>query len=76
MNFPPCILFWTFFPYLQVIIVGRTESTLKESAKEIGATAYYVLDTGDVPAIEPFVKKVISEHPEVDCLVGLNLKDI
>lgn len=49
--------------------MGRTESKLKDSASEIGAEAYYVLDTGDIPAIEPFVKKVITEHPEVDCLV-------
>ena len=31
-----------------------------------------MLDTGDIPAIEPFVKKVISDHPEVDCLVRLS----
>ena len=29
-----------------VIIVGRTESKLRKTASEIGATAYYVLDTG------------------------------
>ncbi|KAK9893976.1 NAD(P)-binding protein [Cystobasidium minutum MCA 4210] len=54
----------------KVIIVGRTESTLKDSANEIGATGYYVLDTGDIPAIEPFVKKVLKAHPEVDCLIN------
>ncbi|KAL1598608.1 hypothetical protein SLS60_007748 [Paraconiothyrium brasiliense] len=54
----------------KVIIVGRTESTLKETAKDIGATAYYVLDTGDIRSIPKFVQKLISEHPDVDCLIN------
>jgi short-subunit dehydrogenase involved in D-alanine esterification of teichoic acids len=54
----------------KVIIVGRTESTLKETAKEIGAAAYYVLDTGDIQSIPDFVQKITSEHPDVDCLVN------
>lgn len=54
----------------KVIIVGRTESTLEITAEEIGAAAYYVLDTGDTPSISRFVKKLISEHPDVDCLVN------
>ena len=53
-----------------VIIVGRTESKLKESAFEIGAKAYYVLDTGDVSSIPDFVKKITKEHPDLDCLVN------
>ena len=55
---------------LQVIIVGRTEKTLRETAKEIGATAYYVLDTGKTADIEPFIKKALQEHPDIDCLVN------
>ncbi|KAF2621400.1 NAD(P)-binding protein [Macroventuria anomochaeta] len=63
-----------------VIIAGRTESKLKDSAKEIGATAYYcsvtaictfvryVLNTGDVASIPDFVKKITKEHPDLDCL--------
>jgi short-subunit dehydrogenase involved in D-alanine esterification of teichoic acids len=35
----------------RVIIVGRTESNLQATAKEIGATSYYVLDTGDVGSV-------------------------
>ncbi|KAJ4363011.1 hypothetical protein N0V83_010129 [Neocucurbitaria cava] len=54
----------------KVIIAGRTESKLQESAKEIGAAAYYVLDTGDIKNIPGFVKKLIQEHPDVDCLVN------
>jgi short-subunit dehydrogenase involved in D-alanine esterification of teichoic acids len=54
----------------KVIIAGRTESKLQEAAKEIGATAYYVLDTGDVKSIPAFIKKLISEHPDLDCLVN------
>ncbi|CAI6337155.1 unnamed protein product [Periconia digitata] len=53
-----------------VIIVGRTESNLKTTAKEIGAAAYYVLDTGNVSSIPTFVERIVSEHPEVDCLIN------
>lgn len=54
----------------KVIIVGRTESKLKASATEIGAAAYYVLDTGDVASIPDFVKKITARHPDLDCLVN------
>ena len=54
----------------KVIIVGRTLDKLEKAAKEIKATAYYQLDTGDIEAIAPFVKKITSEHPELDCLVN------
>ncbi|KAB5540274.1 short-chain dehydrogenase [Coniochaeta sp. 2T2.1] len=54
----------------KVIIAGRTESTLHETAKEIGAAAYYVLDTGKVADIPPFLEKITHEHPDLDCLVN------
>jgi short-subunit dehydrogenase involved in D-alanine esterification of teichoic acids len=54
----------------KVIIAGRTESNLQSALKEMGAAAYYVLDTGDVAAIPAFAQKLISEHPDVDCLVN------
>jgi short-subunit dehydrogenase involved in D-alanine esterification of teichoic acids len=54
----------------KVIIAGRTESKLRKTQKEIGAAAYYVLDTGDVSAIPNFTKKLISEHPDIDCLIN------
>lgn len=54
----------------RVIIAGRTESKLKSAAQEIGATAYYVLDTSKVDQIPSFVKKVVSDHPSVNCLVN------
>jgi len=55
----------------QVIIVGRTESKLQEAAKNLGSgTVYYVLDTGDIENVPGFVKMLVSEHPEVDCLVN------
>ncbi|TVY94312.1 putative oxidoreductase [Lachnellula willkommii] len=55
----------------KVIIVGRTEKNLAQTAKELGhGTPYYVLDTGDIPSIPSFIKKVLSEHPEVDCLIN------
>jgi short-subunit dehydrogenase involved in D-alanine esterification of teichoic acids len=54
----------------KVIVVGRTESKLQSSVKDIGASAYYVLDTGNISSIPGFVKKLLSEHPDVDCLVN------
>jgi short-subunit dehydrogenase involved in D-alanine esterification of teichoic acids len=54
----------------KVIIAGRTESNLQSSAKEIGAAAYYVLDTGDVASIPKFIEKITSEHPDLDCLIN------
>ena len=54
----------------KVIIVGRTESKLSSAAKEIGAEAYYVLDTSDIASIPAFVKKVTTDHPDVDCLIN------
>ncbi|KAI0431682.1 NAD(P)-binding protein [Xylaria sp. FL1042] len=54
----------------KVIIAGRTESNLQNARKEIGAAAYYVLDTGVVSEIPAFVRRVTSEHPDLDCLVN------
>jgi short-subunit dehydrogenase involved in D-alanine esterification of teichoic acids len=54
----------------KVIIAGRTESKLQETAKEIGATAYYVIDTGDIPSISSFIEKITKEHPELNCLIN------
>jgi short-subunit dehydrogenase involved in D-alanine esterification of teichoic acids len=53
-----------------VLIVGRTESNLKSTSSEINATGYYVLDTGDIASVPSFVSTVISEHPDVDCLIN------
>ncbi len=53
-----------------VIIGGRTESSLKNAATVIGATAYYVLDISNTSLISQFIKKIISEHPELDCLIN------
>ena len=54
----------------KVIIVGCTEANLNATAREIGAEAYYVLDTGDVSSIPKFVERLISQHPDVDCLIN------
>lgn len=63
--------------YKDVIIVGRTESKLQTAVKEMednkelrGKVSYYVVDTGDLASIPSFIKKITSEHPEVDCLVN------
>ena len=53
-----------------VIIAGRTESSLKKAATEIGATAYYVLDVSNTSSISPFIKEITSKHPELDCLIN------
>ncbi|KAI1340710.1 NAD(P)-binding protein [Xylariaceae sp. FL0016] len=54
----------------KVIIAGRTESNLKSTAEEIGAVAYYILDTGVVQKLPDFIKKITSEYPELDCLIN------
>jgi len=54
----------------KVLIAGRSEDKLKSTAKEIGAEGYYVLDTGKVSAIPTFVDKLLSEHPDLDCLIN------
>jgi len=54
----------------KVIIAGRTEAKAKQAASEMGATAYYVLDTSDVSSIPAFTKKLMSEHPSVNCLIN------
>ncbi|KAF4956134.1 hypothetical protein FSARC_11664 [Fusarium sarcochroum] len=54
----------------KVLLVGRTESNLKSTTKEIGAAGYYVLDTGKTSDIPGFIKKITSEHPELDCLIN------
>ncbi|KAI5366126.1 putative short-chain dehydrogenase/reductase SDR, NAD(P)-binding domain superfamily [Septoria linicola] len=56
----------------KVIIAGRTESKLKSTAQEINNSnlSYYVLDTGDLASIPAFIKKLTSEHPDLDCLVN------
>lgn len=54
----------------KVLIAGRTESNLKSAVKDIGAAAYYVLDTGKVSGIPSFVSKITKEHPDLDCLVN------
>ena len=47
----------------KVIIIGRNESNLDSTTKEIGATAYYILDTGNTPSISESVKTIISSTP-------------
>lgn len=54
----------------QVIIIGRTEAKLKDASDRLGnGTKFYTLDTGDTKATETVSKTIISEHPEVDCLI-------
>ncbi|OJK02145.1 hypothetical protein ASPACDRAFT_1854141 [Aspergillus aculeatus ATCC 16872] len=54
----------------KVIIAGRTEHTLRQTAQEIGATDYFVLDTGVVAQIPAFIRRLTAKYPEVDCLIN------
>ena len=53
-----------------VIIVGRTEKTLAQTAKEIGAADYFVLDVAKTSSIKPFINDVLKKHPDLDCLIN------
>ncbi|KAG8756506.1 hypothetical protein FRC12_010541 [Ceratobasidium sp. 428] len=54
----------------KVYIAGRTESNLVDTAKEIGAAGYFVVDVSELASLPAFTNKVISEVPEVDCLIN------
>lgn len=54
----------------KVILVGRTESNLREASKSLKDAPYYTLDTGKTSTISSFASQVIKEHPEVDCLIN------
>ncbi|PWY82027.1 NAD(P)-binding protein [Aspergillus heteromorphus CBS 117.55] len=54
----------------KVILAGRTEANLVATAREIGASAYGVLDVGIPGDIAPFVQRLVTEHPDLDCLVN------
>ncbi|KAL4950198.1 hypothetical protein BDW69DRAFT_172650 [Aspergillus filifer] len=54
----------------KVIIAGRTESNLRATAEEIGATDYFVLDTGVVDKIPEFIASITAKYPDLDCLVN------
>ncbi|KAG8730264.1 hypothetical protein FRC11_007140, partial [Ceratobasidium sp. 423] len=54
----------------KVYIAGRTESNLAQTAKEIGAAGYFVVDVGNISSLPAFVQKVTKEVPEVDCLIN------
>lgn len=54
----------------EVIVAGRTEASLKKTASEIGAKAYYLFDVSKTPSIADFIKKITSEHPELDAVIN------
>lgn len=54
----------------KVIIVGRTESKLKEASPKLNNCPYYTLDTGDVANLKSKLDIILKEHPEVDCLIN------
>ncbi|RDW79211.1 putative Short-chain dehydrogenase [Aspergillus mulundensis] len=54
----------------KVIIAGRTEETLRATATEIGATDYFVLDTGVTTKIPEFIETITAKYPDLDCLIN------
>ncbi|PQK18119.1 hypothetical protein BB8028_0012g00160 [Beauveria bassiana] len=54
----------------KVLIAGRIESQLQSTTREVGAYAYYVVDMGSTTDIMAFVKEIIRDHPELDCIVN------
>ncbi|ETI23515.1 hypothetical protein G647_05317 [Cladophialophora carrionii CBS 160.54] len=54
----------------KVVLIGRSESSLKTTVSEIHAAGYYVLDTGDTGAIPSTVEQILQSHPEVNCLIN------
>lgn len=55
---------------IKVIIAGRTESQLRATAHEIGATDFLLVDTGEVDKIPAFVSSTLQKYPELDCLIN------
>ena len=54
----------------KVIIVGRKEKSLAQTAEEIGAVDYFVLDIGNITEIPSFIENVLKKHPDLDCLIN------
>jgi len=54
----------------KVIICGRTESKLVDASKKLHDCPYYLLDTGAISEIPSFIKKITSEHSDLDCLIN------
>jgi NAD(P)-dependent dehydrogenase (short-subunit alcohol dehydrogenase family) len=61
-----------------VIITGRRESVLQESAADLGEGAHFVVnDVSDLSTIEELVEQVEADHGPLDILVnnaGINMK--
>lgn len=53
-----------------VILAGRTEASLKKTAEEIGAKAYFVLDVSKISTMAAFVEDITSKYPELDCVIN------
>ncbi|KAG5951502.1 putative secondary metabolism biosynthetic enzyme [Claviceps sorghi] len=54
----------------KVLLLGRTESNLADTASQIGAAGYYVLDVGQTASVASFASRITKEHPDLDCLVN------
>lgn len=54
----------------KVIIVGRTEAKLQEASSKLQGAPWYRLDTGEVTTFQASLDKILSEHPEIDCLIN------
>lgn len=55
----------------KVIITGRTQSKLQEASQKLaGNPPFYTFDTGEVELLPQAVKRILADHPDVDCLVN------
>ncbi|KAJ3034001.1 hypothetical protein HDV00_005578 [Rhizophlyctis rosea] len=53
----------------KVIIAGRTESSLKQTASEIGAE-YITVDVGKADSLAQFVQTATTRFPDIDCIIA------
>lgn len=54
----------------QVVLIGRTESTLSATAHELGGVPYYAFDLAHVAGIRDLALKVLQDHPDLDGLIN------
>ncbi|KAJ3052454.1 hypothetical protein HK097_006251 [Rhizophlyctis rosea] len=59
-----------FEPTQKVIIAGRTESNLKQTASEVPGLEYIVVDVGKVDNLAEFVKTATTRFPDIDCVIS------
>jgi short-subunit dehydrogenase involved in D-alanine esterification of teichoic acids len=54
----------------KVLISSSNPTKLSATAKEIGATGYYTLDTSSPSTFQSTLSQILSDHPDLDCLIN------